>query len=315
MNSIKFSIIVPVYNTEKYLPRCIKSILNQSYNNFELILIDDGSNDSSGEICDRYKALDNRISVIHQASSGVSNARNVGLELASGSVICFCDADDVYDDDALRIVAQTFQKNPSCKIVISGFNRVRNGFIRQKKLCKNQIWSFKKLTNHVLYDEGISGSVCNKFFKQEILVGEFFDENISMCEDMHFVMKALTKLNFEKSIVITDCLYNYFDNSQSATHSVDRLFNHNNELLYIVAMDKIQNYCKLSKYTRLLLKRQKYVLAAQCYINFTLDNKKSECLKKIMRANILYYIMFIMISPMKNLKFLFKVFLYSIRSK
>ncbi len=93
-DEIKISVIVPVYNVERYLHRCIDSILAQTLKEFELILIDDGTPDRSGAICDEYAARDNRISVIHQANAGVSAARNAGLEVAEGTWATFIDSDD-----------------------------------------------------------------------------------------------------------------------------------------------------------------------------------------------------------------------------
>lgn len=99
-----FSIIVPVYNTKPYLERCIKSILNQDYNNFELILIDDGSTDGSAEVCDEYARFDERIKVIHKENGGVSSARNCGIEIATGDYVWFVDSDDYIEQNALYIL-------------------------------------------------------------------------------------------------------------------------------------------------------------------------------------------------------------------
>ena len=93
MNGIKVSIIVPVYNVEKYLEKCLDSIVKQTYENIEIILVDDGSTDKSGTILDQYAEMDNRISVIHKKNEGVSTARNTGIEAARGEYICFADAD------------------------------------------------------------------------------------------------------------------------------------------------------------------------------------------------------------------------------
>ena len=94
MENQTFSIIVPVYNVEQYLENCINSVLNQSYRNFQLILVDDGSKDSSGEICDRFAQKDSRVKVIHKPNAGVSAARNTGIDIATGQFICFIDSDD-----------------------------------------------------------------------------------------------------------------------------------------------------------------------------------------------------------------------------
>lgn len=94
VNDVLVSVIIPVYNVEKYIDKCINSVLNQSYRNIEIILIDDGSTDSSGEICEEYAQKDNRIIVIHKQNEGVSTARNTGMSIAKGDYICFSDADD-----------------------------------------------------------------------------------------------------------------------------------------------------------------------------------------------------------------------------
>lgn len=94
MDTQKISVIVPVYNVEKYLSRCIDSIISQTFSDFELILVDDGSTDSSGKICDEYGKKDGRVKVIHKRNGGLSSARNCGLENAKGNYICFVDSDD-----------------------------------------------------------------------------------------------------------------------------------------------------------------------------------------------------------------------------
>ena len=95
----KISVIVPVYNVEKYIGECIKSIINQDYENIEIILVDDGSNDKSGEICDEYTLKDKRVKVIHKENGGVSSARNRGIESSTGEYIAFVDGDDYVTKD------------------------------------------------------------------------------------------------------------------------------------------------------------------------------------------------------------------------
>lgn len=98
------SVIVPVFNTEKYLDQCIQSILSQTYSNIELLLVDDGSTDSSGAICDRYAEQDSRVRVFHKPNGGVSSARNKGLEVAKGEYVIYCDADDWIDVDMYKVM-------------------------------------------------------------------------------------------------------------------------------------------------------------------------------------------------------------------
>ena len=109
----KISVIVPVYNIEHYIEECIKSILNQTFKEFELLLVDDGSTDSSLNICRGYEKKDNRIKVIHKKNGGLSDARNVGIEKACGKYICFIDGDDFIANDTLENMYNLILKNNS----------------------------------------------------------------------------------------------------------------------------------------------------------------------------------------------------------
>lgn len=117
------SIIVPVYNTEVYLPRCVDSILAQTFTDFELILVDDGSSDNCGAICDKYAQRDLRTRVIHKENGGVSSARNAGLDSARGDIVCFIDSDDYVEQDYLAEIHRAFQ-NEQAEIVFFGVNRI-----------------------------------------------------------------------------------------------------------------------------------------------------------------------------------------------
>ena len=134
------SIIIPVYNVEKYLAKCIDSILNQAFTDWELILIDDGSVDQSGKICDEYACKDNRIKVTHKKNEGVSKARNTGITLAKGEYICFIDSDDWIDVNYL----QNFKiQEQQCDFYFSGalydtYDKVYSYKKYVKKYCKNR---------------------------------------------------------------------------------------------------------------------------------------------------------------------------------
>lgn len=106
----KISVIVPVYNTKNELPRCLESIINQTYSNMEIICIDDGSTDGSGEIVDAFAGRDKRIKVLHKANGGESSARNAGLKMAEGQYIAFCDCDDWIDREMYEVLAETLEK-------------------------------------------------------------------------------------------------------------------------------------------------------------------------------------------------------------
>lgn len=112
-NSVKVSVVIPVYNVEKYLNECVDSVLNQTYSSYEIILVDDGSTDSSGSICDSYVIKDSRIRVFHKANGGLSSARNAGLEIAVGKYVYFLDSDDYISDQTLEKLVEVAEKDNS----------------------------------------------------------------------------------------------------------------------------------------------------------------------------------------------------------
>lgn len=114
-----FSVIIPVYNVEKYLDQCVQSVLNQPFTDLEAILVDDGSTDSSGKICDEYAARDFRVRVIHQENGGLGQARNAGLRVAKGEWILFLDSDDYWMDNGLQLISQKIQMWPDEKLFVT----------------------------------------------------------------------------------------------------------------------------------------------------------------------------------------------------
>ena len=195
------SIIVPVYNTEKFLHRCIDSILAQSYTDFELLLIDDGSKDSSGTICDEYAEKDSRVRVFHKENGGVSSARNVGLDNAWGEWITFVDSDDYIEENFLK----SFEGNLDADLVVGNMVICEDG-----KLPRNikvdilpgiytHIQSALKgnLTNHVFC------SPCVKLFYKECIGDLRFDVRMTICEDTKFVYNYIAKAK-DMRILSTD---------------------------------------------------------------------------------------------------------------
>lgn len=149
----KISCIVPVYNVEKYLRRCVDSILNQTFTDFELILVDDGSPDNSPAICYEYAVKDSRIKVIHKVNGGVSSARNVGLDVAKGEWICFVDSDDLIEADYMQKMYEAAINNNSDFIMcgihqIAGYETLKNNYkkkIKKIQFVKIDVNFFKKL--------------------------------------------------------------------------------------------------------------------------------------------------------------------------
>lgn len=176
------SIVLPIYNVSTYLERCLKSICTQTYSNIEIILVDDGSTDNSGEICDAYAARDNRIVVVHKKNGGLSDARNAGIKIAKGKYISFVDSDDYVDCDYIEFLYNTL-KSANAKMSICSHKVVyENGTILEKATNEMSVLSSEKVLERILYDEGIDLSAWAKLYDidlfKEILfpVGRLFED-------------------------------------------------------------------------------------------------------------------------------------------
>lgn len=187
------SVIVPVYNVEKYLKKCIKSIMSQSYTNLEIILINDGSTDNSGKICDELKEQDKRIKVIHKSNGGLSDARNAGLKIANGKYIGFVDSDDYIAEDMFETLYNINKKYNSDISIVSFYEIYKDKVIgvRDSKKLKEltKIDAMKEL----LIDTNIQSYAWNKLFRRELFEGLEFPTNKNF-EDI-----ATTLLLFEKA--------------------------------------------------------------------------------------------------------------------
>lgn len=189
------SIIVPVYNAEKYLNRCVDSILNQDYPNFELLLMDDGSQDSSREICDRYAWKDARVRVVHKPNSGVSATRNQALDIAKGDYIQFLDSDDWIVPEATRLLVRSMEQN-QCDMVIADFYRVsgerlaQKGDIEEDRVMDRQEFAACMVENPADFYYGV---LWNKLYRRKIIEDNRIrmDVSISWCEDFLFNLEYI----------------------------------------------------------------------------------------------------------------------------
>lgn len=181
----KISVIVPVYNAEKYLHRCIDSILSQTFTDFELLLIDDGSKDESGKICDRYAEKDVRIRVFHKKSGGASSARNTGLDNAKGEWIAFCDADDYVFPDWLDIFTKNSRKSD---LVVQGYITDKCTIPTGVNYTGNACGTFMALAQY-----SIVGYLWIKLFRRDIIYRNKlrFREDTVFREDEEFVLRYL----------------------------------------------------------------------------------------------------------------------------
>ena len=188
------SVIIPVYNNEKYLEKCLESVLAQTYANIQVIAIDDGSTDMSGEILDQYAMKDSRIEVYHNQNSGVSLARNCGITYAVGEFITFVDSDDTLEPDMYKNLLQQFDKD-TIDIVHCGYKKIQLDGTSKVILGTNQRYFFdcEYGLTHLLKGDLFTGALWNKIYRRSILSGINFDKNISINEDVLFNFYAFKK--------------------------------------------------------------------------------------------------------------------------
>lgn len=218
MSNPAISTIIPVYNTGKYLERCIISVLNQTFQNFEIILIDDGSTDGSGKLCDEFTKRDNRIRVVHQVNGGVSKARNKGLELANGEFIHFADSDDFFEgefySDCYQIASSYNADICCCTSAIEN----KDGYF-VKGIFDDKITVFDKgeALFELLACKKISYSLCDKLFRKSTISRIRLNEAIFHNEDFLFCYDAIKDSDI---VVYTSKPYHYYCfNEGSAVNS------------------------------------------------------------------------------------------------
>ncbi len=167
-NKPKISIVVPIYNVEKYLKKCIDSIRVQTFEDFELLLVDDGSPDNCGEICDRYAKEDSRIKVIHKKNGGLSDARNAGIDIARGDYIGFIDSDDFIENDMYQTLYDLV-KNADADMAVCGvYNVYTQKTVTQYDGDETFVCNNEEAFNYILQGTKIPATICNKLIKREI---------------------------------------------------------------------------------------------------------------------------------------------------
>lgn len=214
MNKPLVSVIVPVYNVANYLEKCINSIVNQTYENLQIILVNDGSEDNSGLICDYYSQIDHRIHVIHKKNGGLSDARNVGLDITKGKYVMFVDSDDWIDKEMISY-ATFFMDNSEYDIVQVGYIKVYD--VNNIELERNgenvtEISSNKGILKHFYLNNKISSIVCDKIFKSTLFDNLRFPLNQTL-ED-HYLLSDIF-MNSSKILISNRQLYFYFQRENS----------------------------------------------------------------------------------------------------
>lgn len=269
----KISIIIPVYNSERYLNACLDSILGQTYQNFEIILVDDGSTDNSPVLCDQYMALDKRIRVIHQDNKGVSIARNNGLDLATGDLISFIDSDDTLDEDMYELLVKLFEENHA-DIAHCGYKHIVGEEVRlvhdtHKVIVQQRDEALRCLVGGQLF----AGGLWNKLYKRTLIGNLKFRVDLKDNEDILFNFELFCKA---KTSVFADyAKYNYIAHINSSACFV------------IPDEKKIRDSCQVNQYIYQelrgsLLKQiagERYVRSLSTYYRLCMKNSEDKAKK------------------------------------
>lgn len=271
------SVILPIYNVEKYLARAVESVINQTYTNLEIILVDDGSTDSSGKICDDMSLKDNRIKVIHKPNGGVSDARNAGKNLSIGRYILFVDPDDYIDENMIEVLVNNIQEydaDVSCCQYMDVYDN--NKFPQFSNMAIKKFINREEFLKEYLRDSYITASVCTKLMKKE--VSDKIDFPVGKVYEDAFYHLELAKVA-DKFICITKPLYYYYHRTNSITTKPYRKEN-------MYAIEAYNNYLE--------------------YIENTYDGKLKKSLKKsalfrLIHANFGVFDKIIMLDEYKNI--------------
>ena len=214
---MKLSLIMPVYNTSKYLNRCLDSILKQTYKNIEIICINDGSTDNSLEILERYASDDKRIKVIDQKNKGVSVSRNVGLDVATGDLVAFVDSDDAVIPDMYEVMIDNMISNDA-SISACDVYRIKDGEIYDYGKNDSKIVLVENPILDFLLNQNLQYVIANKVFKRDLIGNIRFDSTLTNSEDRLFLYEVYK--NKPKAVKYNCPKYIYYTNSESASNSV-----------------------------------------------------------------------------------------------
>ena len=233
MNNELISIVVPIYNVEKYLKECVDSILTQTYQNLEIILVDDGSTDNSGKICNEYLNKDSRIKVFHKSNGGLSDARNYGIKQSNGKYIQFTDSDDFLDKDMIKILYNDVKENNS-DVSICSFYSLKEGIIFTDATYEKKSFSRDEAIKVNLLDKEIRNYAWNKLYRKSIFDSVQYPKG-KLFEDIPTLPRIF--LQSSKISIIDIPLYYYRQRSDSILHKKTK----KSEFAYLDAVEEISN--------------------------------------------------------------------------
>ncbi|MBP0051151.1 glycosyltransferase family 2 protein [Anaerostipes hadrus] len=281
------SVIIPAYNIEDYIGRCLDSIISQTYKNLEIIVVDDGSRDHTGEILDNYAKKDRRIKVIHKENGGVSSARNKGIEVAEGDYIGFIDGDDLIEPEMYKILVDLLEEE-NADIAHCGYQMVFPDRVDYyHNTGKKKIQTTEEGLKDLLSGEIIEPGLVNKLYKKELIKNCRLDETVKINEDL-LMNYQLFKLS-QKSVYYDITPYSYMIRSSSAT-GANSLITKREDSLRV--LNQIKDDCINNNLLPTIYKRYIYLLMAICrddlkdrlYMEY--QKKQRKKLKKELKTDI-----------------------------
>ncbi|MCC4414511.1 glycosyltransferase [Limosilactobacillus reuteri] len=322
------SIIVPIYNAEKYFNRCLDSLVSQTYKKIEIILIDDGSLDKSSELCDAWAKRDHRIKVIHKANRGLSDARNVGIEEAKGMYLCFVDSDDFIEKTLIEETYSIAKKAEADIVIYSNYDVDWNGKRKRHDLVSSKEFYQNDEIMNLLFKESIGAMPKNesdgevglapwgKLYKRSLIEKNsifFKDEHKLMYEDLMFLLDLMPHV--KRAVILNKPLYNYYQNKSSLTHTVtlDKFDRLKQQFYYLRENEPYRSEIFNDYETELRFKRtiMSYirVFVIQCILNnVSYKNIKKICNDKLSKEIMAQY-------PIEKLPYSKAVFAYCIKYK
>lgn len=300
--NILVSVIVPVYNVEEYLGRCVESILSQTYRNLEVILVDDGARDSSGAICDDYAAKDPRVIVIHKKNGGLSSARNAGIDIARGEYLEFVDGDDWIEPDAVESMLKLALTHDT-ELVLGGRYDVKAATGEKKKgLCPpvTEVISGQEMVRRIFLWQNCDSSACDKLFHRR-LFREVRFPNGMVCEDVPIMYKIV--LDAGQVALLSKPIYNYYHRTGSITYTSvsERDFHfsrHTEQILPYIQ----KHYPALEKEARFLRVRSLVYAVQSVDLASAEDRKKFERQCNVQRKALRRQLGFILTCPWMSRK-------------
>ena len=224
----KISVIVPIYNTQKELRKCLKSIACQTYRELEIICVDDGSTDKSGEIAEEFAKSDNRFRVVHKENGGESSARNMGLKMAVGEFVAFCDCDDWIDKEMYETLVSTMENEEVDMVAASWYKETgsESQIIRNELPVNDKAFSRDELLRYLYMRDSYRGFayIWDKLYKREILNDQYnnlilFDEELQLGGDVLYL--AEIALNVKRAKYVNKAFYHYNQREESGCHTKD----------------------------------------------------------------------------------------------